>query len=510
VEPLTLDASVLIGLLDTQDAHHNRAVNDVDQADRDHRPLWTPASAYHEALIAFARVKRLPDAREAIAAMGITAPPLTAAIAERAAELRARHDVGWVGTLDDVRKRQTLAADPRATNRVRRATLTLAVLAVLAAALITAGAAAASAWVAHAAAVSGSGPGPYAPATPSALPAADREFGPFAGENWDGHPRAVTGMWRVPRILSGSRQGLASTWIAAQAQGRRGSSIEGPFIQVGTNEWRDQSFLGLANAYDAFYSDSALGYHPVSLFPVKPGDTMIASLALRGHRWIVSIRDLRSGRHVRLTTRDEGRGKFNQAEWLQEDPTVTGTEPRRQFPYPFLSTVRFSHLTVNGAAPRPARLLAAWMNEHNRYLGPGPLIADSFTLAPQTISLVASQYLRITVPFEVVADRFYYQAENWTPATPTVKISAERAAFVAAAQQLSVQLQADAWPASLQPLIVARTQALQDDAAYGQTAPTPTSIREWTHGLTKLAFNGGVGLQLERMLKLPEIVPAPS
>jgi predicted nucleic acid-binding protein len=92
VEPLILDASVLIGLLDTEDSHHDRAVDDVDRADSADHQLLTPASAYGEALIAFARVKRLADAREAIAGMGIIFVPLTAPIAERAAELRAKHD----------------------------------------------------------------------------------------------------------------------------------------------------------------------------------------------------------------------------------------------------------------------------------------------------------------------------------------------------------------------------------------------------------------------------------
>jgi predicted nucleic acid-binding protein len=87
VDPLILDASVLIGLLDAQDSHHDRAVDEVDHADRNSRALLTPASAYSEALIAFARAHRMTDAREAIAGMGISVVPLTAAIAERAAEL---------------------------------------------------------------------------------------------------------------------------------------------------------------------------------------------------------------------------------------------------------------------------------------------------------------------------------------------------------------------------------------------------------------------------------------
>jgi predicted nucleic acid-binding protein len=92
VAALILDASVLIGLLDSADAHHALAVNEVEAADRAGSELLTPASAYSEALVSFARAARLTDAREAIAAMGISITPLTAAIAERAAELRAHHD----------------------------------------------------------------------------------------------------------------------------------------------------------------------------------------------------------------------------------------------------------------------------------------------------------------------------------------------------------------------------------------------------------------------------------
>ena len=86
---LILDASVLIGLLDTADAHHERAVSDVEAGDQARRELIVPASAYSAALVAFARAGRLADARAAIAAMGIEIAPLTAAMAERAAELRA-------------------------------------------------------------------------------------------------------------------------------------------------------------------------------------------------------------------------------------------------------------------------------------------------------------------------------------------------------------------------------------------------------------------------------------
>jgi predicted nucleic acid-binding protein len=92
VGPLILDASVLIGLLDTADAHHARAVEDVERADRAKRQLLVPASAYSEALVAFARKGRVGEARAAVAGMGIAVAPLTETMAEQAAELRAGHE----------------------------------------------------------------------------------------------------------------------------------------------------------------------------------------------------------------------------------------------------------------------------------------------------------------------------------------------------------------------------------------------------------------------------------
>jgi predicted nucleic acid-binding protein len=91
VGSLILDASVLVGLLDRADAHHDRAVDDVERADQAGQPLFAPASAYGEALVAFARAGRTHEACDALASMGIGIAPLTATMAERAAEVRVRH-----------------------------------------------------------------------------------------------------------------------------------------------------------------------------------------------------------------------------------------------------------------------------------------------------------------------------------------------------------------------------------------------------------------------------------
>jgi predicted nucleic acid-binding protein len=88
---VVLDACVLIGLLDAADAHHERAVADVERADLDGYELIAPASAYSEVLVAFARVGRVREARASLEAMGIVVESLTAEVAENAATLRAKH-----------------------------------------------------------------------------------------------------------------------------------------------------------------------------------------------------------------------------------------------------------------------------------------------------------------------------------------------------------------------------------------------------------------------------------
>lgn len=88
---VVLDASVLIGLLDRADAHHPRAVKDVEAADESSNTLLAPASAYSETLVAFSRARRVPDARRALRAMGVQVVPLTEEIAVQAAEIRVSH-----------------------------------------------------------------------------------------------------------------------------------------------------------------------------------------------------------------------------------------------------------------------------------------------------------------------------------------------------------------------------------------------------------------------------------
>jgi predicted nucleic acid-binding protein len=86
---IVLDASVLIALLDPDDALHEVATAALDEHAAD--DLRIPASAYSESLVGPARRGQAQAARSAIAALLVDVLPITDRIAEDAAELRARH-----------------------------------------------------------------------------------------------------------------------------------------------------------------------------------------------------------------------------------------------------------------------------------------------------------------------------------------------------------------------------------------------------------------------------------
>jgi predicted nucleic acid-binding protein len=88
-----VDAGIIIGVLDANDAHHDAAARAlstvVSQGDR----VAVPASAYAEALVGPAR--RGPSARGAVdeflSDLAAEVEPITRQSAARAAELRATH-----------------------------------------------------------------------------------------------------------------------------------------------------------------------------------------------------------------------------------------------------------------------------------------------------------------------------------------------------------------------------------------------------------------------------------
>jgi predicted nucleic acid-binding protein len=123
-----LDASVLIALLDPDDAHHHAARAALDaHADDD---LRIPAHTLAEALVHPVRAGREREARRLIAGLEIAVDPVDEAVAVAAARLRARHgsvlrmpDALVLAYADGRKARRVLTADARWTAWSRRVEL---------------------------------------------------------------------------------------------------------------------------------------------------------------------------------------------------------------------------------------------------------------------------------------------------------------------------------------------------------------------------------------------------
>lgn len=89
-----VDAGIIIGVLDADDAHHPAAVRALSAVIGEDNHIAVPASAYAEALVGPAR--RGPSGRRAVddflADLAAEVEPITRQVAARAAELRASHE----------------------------------------------------------------------------------------------------------------------------------------------------------------------------------------------------------------------------------------------------------------------------------------------------------------------------------------------------------------------------------------------------------------------------------
>jgi hypothetical protein len=325
-------------------------------------------------------------------------------------------------------------------------------------------------------------------------------FGRMAGYVWSGHLGSVRASWAVPRMISGSGEAHASTWIGAQATGPPGPS---PFIQVGTTE--DRGF-GSAPVYGAFWTDTKRGYHPQILFHVRPGDVVATALTLTSGRWRVTIADTTSGRQATFDTREEADGAFNLAEWLQEDPSETSGKAT---PYPRLSDVRMTGVAANGAPPRYRDLYAQWMSVGATNLAPTPLRGDAFTIAPGVITASGRRYLEIARPQNVAARRIDTAEARWTRQTPTRAIRSVTARAAASERAYADRLARAMWPAAAREPIGKLVREVRVEAGIFAAAAShpPADLTMWRlqfAGLTPTLLR--LAHAVRRALHLPELV----
>lgn len=88
---VALDADVLIGFFNRDDAHHAPARRLLGAAERDGDRLLTAASVYAEVIVGPLRAGRAGEIDAALTAMGVEVVPIDRATAGEAARLRSRH-----------------------------------------------------------------------------------------------------------------------------------------------------------------------------------------------------------------------------------------------------------------------------------------------------------------------------------------------------------------------------------------------------------------------------------
>jgi hypothetical protein len=237
-------------------------------------------------------------------------------------------------------------------------------------------------------------------------------LGTFAGYDWIGPVSTVAAEWRVPKITLLNTSD-SSTWIGVQ-------SPTGGFVQIGTTEDSTpalDAFNGGSAVDQGFWSDDTVEFHPQrfdrsGVFDqhVRAGDLISASIAEVSGGWRLRLHDARSGlsfdQTIPMTTSD-----FNETEWYQEDPTNTDTnEP---LPYPRLSSVMFTHLSINGEWPVLGFEDAVWMSVPHRDFRVSGLRNDSFEVEPIRFDQAQAQFLAARAPYEDAARRFDNIENTW-------------------------------------------------------------------------------------------------
>ena len=301
---------------------------------------------------------------------------------------------------------------------------------------------AAAAATGAAAAVRGSGPHP--------------QLGPFAGYDWSGTVRSAHADWTVPRVTAAIPAGQAAAWVGTEAPGTVGHA---PFVQVGVHESNSGGPPGTPPVlYYAFYSTTQLRFRPKVLFEVQPGDVVSATLRRSRNRWRVMLEDLSTGRRRAVTTA-EGAGRvFNEAQFDQED--VTDSRTQRPYPYPSLTALRFSEISVNGEPPAAARLNSSWLTEADGYLAPGPLRHGRFALGHVSMTRAGYRYLKQIAAQDAATTGSMTSLVRWASDGGSASAFAQADRLAGVLHGTASKLGATRWPRpARRPISAVRTDA---------------------------------------------------
>ena len=256
----------------------------------------------------------------------------------------------------------------------------------------------------------------------------------FAGYVLRGHTTEIYAEWVVPTIAAGSPVGQASTWVGAENKAN-------DFVQVGTLE-NEVSRAGQAGAvYRAFWSDTALYFHPHDLGAVRPGDAVSAEMMQLPDGWFLIFHDTTHPFTRTVSSNYGARKTFTDAQWLQEDPTSHGFDPVTNYPYPTMSTVTFSNLMVNNGHPvLPYSDGRALISPNGVFLVPTPVTDDGFTVRSATGP--QAQYLAAVGPLNSAVNEVYSDLT----AGPRTAVASDTAALMTAIDATEARLASGTWP----------------------------------------------------------------
>jgi hypothetical protein len=260
----------------------------------------------------------------------------------------------------------------------------------------------------------------------------------FGGYSWwAGDVRQVSARWRVPLISPASAAGHASTWVGAQ------SAAGGyPFVQVGVTE--DTSGGGRAQ-YHAFWSDTKAGFHPQYLGPVRARDMVAVGMDRQKGGWKLMVWDLTRRTRMSRVVRYGGGAVFNQAEWLQEDPTAS-TAVAVDLPYPRMSGERFLDVKVNGATPRLGLANGqSLMATGGTILVPTAFRHDGFAMVVPRGA--GKQYLADVSPLDFAINAYNFELTSWDSLAVGAR-AATVEALMRAYATFAERVVGQAWPAA--------------------------------------------------------------
>ena len=261
----------------------------------------------------------------------------------------------------------------------------------------------------------------------------------FAGYDLRGTVSEIGASWKVPRIADDSKLGDASTWIGTDNSDR-------DFIQLGTVEDKNHG----RPDYFAFWSDTAKENLVQLVFPVAPGSSVSVRMQQTPSGWNLSMKSS-SPRVSKVLRIPYGVGEhFARAQWLQEDP-ISSRPGLIYEPYPMLSHVRFSRLSLNGHTPAlKSKDAQAMYTISGGFLVPSAYDQGSFTLAPPTGP--GLQYLKDLVWLNYASDTLQTALmSGGTSITPSDNTDAVN--LIDAFEVADDKMKGQAWPTTARPPI---------------------------------------------------------